>query len=226
MLTLKNCPLTLDPATTVYWLCISKVAKYVSVCVYIFILWVEGPSTFQKRERRAHLFFVSIRRPSVDFDLKRGRKKKVRPGSKELADQWPWDLDEKSRWEKRGEPLMCRGNHWRWIVGGWMGRDMENGGESVVRWLSQCFPFRRPINGRSSWLRTTTSKQLAANGKKKTGKPEEKRDTRAPHQQNLTEEKKRKFFSSIFLCVSVFYCFPPFSFLLVFRLFLVRPTFI
>jgi hypothetical protein len=48
-----------------------------------------------------------------------------------------------------------------------------------------------------------------------------------PHQQNLTEEKKRKqkFFSSIFF-VSVFYCFPPFSFLLVFRLFLVRPTFI
>jgi hypothetical protein len=48
---------------------------------------MEGPSTFQKRERRADLFFVSIRRPSVDFDLKKGRKRKVRPGSKELADQ-------------------------------------------------------------------------------------------------------------------------------------------
>jgi hypothetical protein len=37
---------------------------------------MEGPSTFQKRERRADLFFVSIRRPSVDFDLKKRKKKK------------------------------------------------------------------------------------------------------------------------------------------------------
>jgi hypothetical protein len=55
----------------------------------------------------------------------------------------------------------------------------------------------------------------------KTGRKTRHKSEEPPHQQNLTEEKKRKqkFFSSIFLCVSVFYCFPPFSFLLVFRLF-------
>jgi hypothetical protein len=38
---------------------------------------MEGPSTFQKRETGGFFFvFVSIRRPSVDFDLKKRKKKK------------------------------------------------------------------------------------------------------------------------------------------------------